>query len=708
MGGVGKTTLALKLADEFKPSYPDAQIYLDLKGVDSQPLTPARAMAHTICSLHPEARIPEIDSELVALYRSVLDGKRVLLLMDNAAKREQVEPLMPPSTSLLLVTSRFHFYLPGLIPKDLNELPEQDAIDLLLKIAHRIGSAAAEIARLTGRLPLALRLAGSALAERLDLSPSDYIRRLIEKKETLGPVEASLKTSYDLLGEEQRRLWRLLSVFPESFDSQAAAAVWNLEMDEAREHIGEFVRSSLVEWEDSEGRYRLHDLARDFARRQMMANERCEGDRRHAEYFLKILHSANLLYSSGGQESFLGLSLFDREWGNIRAGQAWAASRFQECKEEAVTCSSYPAAGSFCLPIRQHLKDRICWLEAAVEAARYQRDRRSEAAHLGNLVLAYLAIGNYRQTIELSTQLLKIAREVQDRQFEGGALGNLGLAYNALGDVQQAARFFEQHLHITREMSDSRGESNALVNLGLTHAALGDFRTAISFYEKVIAISRKIGSLEQEGGAIGNLGIAYAALGDHQRAINYFERHRDIAKQLGDRRGEGTALGNLGTSYIALDDFDHALEHFRQHLAIGIEIGDRAGESYALGNLANIYAVLGDRESALKLCKQRLAMAREMGDRLGEGIAGWNLGIVFEEEGELDSAVDSMEIYVDYLGGIGHSDAEKYAARLKALRARIAEQKSLTPTPVPPPAPPSASAPSSPDPALPSTRPSKA
>src|SRR5436305_627964 len=95
MGGVGKTTLALKLADELKPRFPDAQIYLDLKGVDLEPLTAAEAMAHVIRSFHPEARLPESEPELAGLYRTLLDGKRVLLLMDNAAPRkEQTEPLI--------------------------------------------------------------------------------------------------------------------------------------------------------------------------------------------------------------------------------------------------------------------------------------------------------------------------------------------------------------------------------------------------------------------------------------------------------------------------------------------------------------------------------------------------------------------------------------------------------------------------------------
>ena len=249
-GGIGKTILAVKLANELKPRFPDAQICLDLKGVDPQPLTASQAMVHVIRAFHPEARLPESETDLIGLYRSVLEGKRALLLMDNAASKEQVEPLIPPSTCPLLVTSRFRFTLPGLIDRDLDEMPEEDAKALLLRIAPRIGDAADEIASLCGRLPLALRLAGSTISERKVLSPSEYARRFREGKERLEPVEAALQTSYDLLTEERRRLWRLLAVFPETFDGKAAAAVWDLDAEDAASHLGELERGSLVEWEE--------------------------------------------------------------------------------------------------------------------------------------------------------------------------------------------------------------------------------------------------------------------------------------------------------------------------------------------------------------------------------------------------------------------------------------------------------------------------
>ena len=188
-GGVGKTALALKLAAELSPNYPDARIYLDLKGVSEKPLTAAEALSHVVRTFHPEAKLPEKEDELGALFHSVLHGKRVLLLMDNAKDAAQVKSLIPPEGCTLLVTSRFRFTLPGLHQKSLDTFPPEDAKKLLLEIAPRIKGEAEAIAKLCGYLALALRLAATAIAEHIDLAPDGIPRKASRRKaatETLG------------------------------------------------------------------------------------------------------------------------------------------------------------------------------------------------------------------------------------------------------------------------------------------------------------------------------------------------------------------------------------------------------------------------------------------------------------------------------------------------------------------------------------------
>jgi tetratricopeptide (TPR) repeat protein len=633
MGGVGKSALAFRLAAELAPLYPDAQLYLDLKGVDPQPLAASQAMAHVVRSFHPETRLPESEAEIAGLYRSVLHGKRALLLMDSARDKGQIEPLIPPTGNALLVTSRFHFALPGMTVSDLDELPEADACDLLLRIAPRIDSAAAEIARLCGRLPLALRLAGSALGERPELSPADYGRRLREGTLRFDPVEASLNVSYELLSEEPRRLWRRLAVFPGTFDPPAAAAVWDLEADPAADALGELARSSLVERDDKDGRYRLHDLARSFADRRLQDAEREIARGRHAQHYLKVLQTADDLFEMRGSV-LSGLALFDTEWGSIQAGQAWAASLFPEDAEAARACSDYSGAGGYLLDLRQHPRDQVRWRELALAAARKLGDRRAEGVHLRNLGNSYADLGEHRRAIELFEQGLAIARETGDRRGEGRALGNLGIAYADLGEPRRAIELYEQDLAIARELGDRRGEGKTLGNLGNVHFDLGEYRRAIEVYEQALAITRETGDRRGEGQTLGNLGNAHLNLGNHRRAIELYEQDLAIAREIGDRRGEGAALGNLGI----------------------------------------VYAALGKRDRAIELYEQDLALAREIGDRRGEVIASWNLGDEIERQGDLVRAADLMQVRVDYEREIGHADAEKNAAYLADLRARIAKK----------------------------------
>jgi tetratricopeptide (TPR) repeat protein len=566
-GGIGKTTLALKLAEELKPRYPDAQFYLDLKGVSPKPLTVAEALSHVVRAYHPTAKLPEAEADLRALYFSVLNDQRALLLMDNAAGREQVEPLIPPGGCVLLVTSRQRFALPGLFAKDLDTLPPADARRLLLTIAPRIGEQAEELARICGHLPLALRLAASALAERANLSAADYLRRLSDARKRLELVEASLGLSYDLLDPALQKFWCALAVFPDTFDTAAAAAVWGVNADAAQDTLGELLRYSLVDWREETGRHRLHDLARLFASAHLAAAEREALHRRHATHYLHVLSEADDLYLQSGEATRRGLALFDSEWRNIQAGQAWAAGQ----PGDDTLCSSYPDVGAYFLLLRLRPRERIAWFEAALDAARRLGERDTEGSHMANLGVAYAAMGEVSRAVEFFKQALDVSRETGNRRGEADVLGSLGDVQSYMGEPRRAIESYKEQLRINREIANRRGEGNALGSLGNAWKNLGEPQRAIEFYEQASAVFDEIGDLWAQEQTLINIGAALDDLGETRRAIEFNERAVARATEIGDQMGRAIALYNsavalskLGERARAVSSAEAALEIYEQ------------------------------------------------------------------------------------------------------------------------------------------------
>ncbi len=695
LGGIGKTALALVIADRVKAQYRDAQFIVNLRGASDRPLSPAEALTHVIRAYHPTAQLPESVAELQAVYCSVLEGKRALILLDDARDAAQIKALLPPASCFLLITSRQHFHVPGLRPTDLDTLPPEEARELLLEIAPRIGfviasraaakqspaqpdeiasarkdasrnDAADEIARLCGYLPQALRAAGSLLFNVIDLDPADYAAQLRDERtrlEQIGvdpfigvSVEASLNLSYAMLSPDAQRVFRQLSVFPATFDAAAEEAIC---ADGGHRHLSTLLQLSLAQYNPATKRYHLHDLVRLFA-----GGEGETTSRRHAEYYKNVLSAAQDFYLQGSDGILRGLALFDAEWPNIQAGQAWAVAHIDEDPIAAQLCDDYPDAGTYILDLRLHQRENIRWLEAALNAARQRKDRSAEGVHLGNLGIAYKNLGETRQAIACYEQRLVIAREIGDKRGEGVALGNLGNAYADLGETRQAIEFYEQALIIDREIGDKRGEGADLGNLGNAYADLGETRKAIACYEQTLTVMREIGDKRAKGSILGNLGNAYADLGEMRQAIEYHEQALIIDREIGDRRGEGADLGNLGIAYFTLGETRQAIEYHEQALIIDREIGDRRGEGNALGNLGIAYFTLGETRQAIEFYEQALLVQRAIGDRRGEGNDLWNMALALDKLGQRQQAIAHAEAALKIYEQIEDPNAEKVRRQL--------------------------------------------
>jgi tetratricopeptide (TPR) repeat protein len=352
--------------------------------------------------------------------------------------------------------------------------------------------------------------------------------------------------------------------------------VWKVEIDAALEILGELITAGLIELNKTSDRYHLHDLARVFADAKLDDEERILTHKRHAVHYMGLLSGIAELYLEGCESLLCGLALFDLEWNNIQAGQAWAAAKGNAANEAvARLCITYPGVGAEVLCLRLHSREQIRWLEAGLAAARRLKDPEGEGVVLGNLGLAYAHLGETRRALQFYEQQLAIVRELGDRMGEGIALGNIGLACDELGEPQRAMKFFEQRLTIAREMGDTKGQASALGHLGGACVSLNENRRAIQYFEQQLAIVREIGDLKGESIALGNLGIAHAVLNETQKAISYFEEQLAIARKMGDRVNEGIALWNMSLVLDRLGKRPQAIKLAEHALTIHEQIEDR-------------------------------------------------------------------------------------------------------------------------------------
>jgi tetratricopeptide (TPR) repeat protein len=490
--------------------------------------------------------------------------------------------MLPPSSCDVLITSRRKFALPGLIVLDLDVFSQDEAVEFLSNVYKPNSSPDEhkderevwnEIARLCGRLPLALRTAGSLLANTQDLRPSQYVKELgdeLGRLERLGnegvdlDVRASFNLSYVRLSPKTARVFQKISVFPADFDYRAEEYICE---DKDHTHLSELVRWSFVEFKKEEGRYHLHDLVRLFAAEKLEDEGgkagRNDAFQRHAEYFRDVLSLATEIYENG--DALAGLRRFDLERINIEAGWAWAKRNLASNNTAASICNAI-LDRPYLLELRMHPQERISWLKTALSAARQLKNNRMEGVHLGNLGLAFAALGDARKAIEYYEQALMISREIGDRRGEGKRLGNLGLAYFHLGETRKAIEYYEQALKISREIRDRRGEGKRLGNLGLAYSDLGETHKAIEYHEQALRISREIGDRSGEAADLGNLGRAYSDLGETRKAIELYEQSLAISREIGDRICEGYALFNMSLAFYELDERDHGIDFAKSAL----------------------------------------------------------------------------------------------------------------------------------------------
>lgn len=623
-GGVGKSALARKLAAELARGYPDAQIDVSLRGSAAPSLAVQSAMAEVIHVFDPSSKLPSGADALAGLYRSTLHGKRALLLFDDATDASQIEALMPPEGTLVLVTAWTWFAAPGIEPYDLGEMTPPDAIALVRRIAPRLREEeAAELASRCGYLPLALRTAAGTLANRRDLKPARYLERLASADERVKLIDEVLHEGASMLDASARDAWTMLGVFVADFDLDAAAAVLGVDRDRAGETLSGILERNLIEWDEATERYHLHDLVREYVRRDLTPDNARIAGLRYVEHFTAVAVSADERVAKGGAAMLEGLAVFDRERRNIAAALAWTMDRREACANIAATLQRILSGAAYSLALRELAVDRVSWFAAAAALAKRAGDRLMTCVLLSNLGTAQLELGEPYAAIAAHEEELAIARELLDKRATANAIGNLGVARWAVGRPE-AVPCFEEQLALAREIGDRHIEATALGNLGGVAWRAGDLPAAIARYRERLAIAREIGDKRAEGSALGNLASTLAQTGKIDEAIALYEQRLAIALAIGDRRGEGAALGNLGVVRRDRGELAKAIELLERHLAIAEQLGDPRAEHHALAQLATATASAGDTERSAAFAQRAQLLSHKLNG--GPAEPSWNLG----------------------------------------------------------------------------------
>lgn len=558
LGGSGKTELAFKIAAALRSDFP-MQFLVDLRGQSAPPTSPQQALRQVLQPIFPIVRLPDDFDNLGQLYRESLGRIRALVLADDARDADHVLPLLPPAGCVLLITTRNRFDAGKLKRNaylDLSSLPRSDAAQLLLERCDRLTQAEAEaLAERCGDLPKALQAAASLLAHDPTRRVANYLTDLASYRNRLAhlrdpadsdlDVEATLGMSYEALPDGIQMALCQLSMMPASFDLAAAEAVLRVDAESSAGGAGAvrtLYQRCLVEWTKETDRYHLHDLVRAFALGRIDAVEADAAQSRHASHYRNKFAEAGYAYERGGDGLYFGLSWFDLEQEHLAAAQRWAAKCSSSDETSARICIDLSLRGENLLRLRLRLspKDRMVWHQAALQAARWLGDQRSEGSALGNLGVAYKNQGELHRAIDYYEQSLTLARQLGDHLNEGKVLGYLGNAYSDAGRADLAIACCEQSLTLARAVGERRVEGAALNNLGNAHRDLGMLEQAHTCYEQVLAQSREMGDPIGESIALGNLAEILDRQGDRREAIQLLEESLRIRERISDPRTSRT------------------------------------------------------------------------------------------------------------------------------------------------------------------------
>jgi DNA-binding SARP family transcriptional activator len=609
--GIGKTTLAVHFAQHVRGQFPDGQLYANLRGFDpaGPPMTPAEAIGLFLDALAvPTARIPAGLEAQAALYRSLLAGKRMLVLLDNARDIDQVRSLLPASPGCMaIVTSRNKLTslvaVEGAFPLTLDVLADGEAAELLARHlgAERVTDdlfAVEELIELCARLPLALSIAAARTASHPGLSLAaltadlrDAHGRLdaLDAGHAAANVRAVLSWSYQQLDATAARLFRLLGlhVGPD-INAAAAASMAGLPLDETRRGLGELTAAHLLA-EHSPGRFSCHDLLRAYAAELTRAAD-TEAERRAAtgrmlDHYLHTAHSAALRLHPSRKPITLAAprpSVEPEHIGDAGEALAW----FQAERRVLMAAAGRALEAGF---------DTHAW-QMAWALSRFLDTR-----------------GRWQDWAAIEQIALTATGRLADRAAQASAHQRFGFVSARLGRYEDAYTHLELALRIHTEREDHAGQAYVQHALALTLNYQGRYAEALDHAQRALESWTTAGDLPGRAMALNSAGWFHGVLGDHQQALSCLRQSLGLFRDLGHDEGVASVLDSLGYVHQQLGDYAEATACYQQALGLYREIGGRWGAAETLGHLGDAQYAAGDPAQARAAWEEALAILDDLG-----------------------------------------------------------------------------------------------
>ncbi|MGW5738735.1 MULTISPECIES: AfsR/SARP family transcriptional regulator [Streptomyces] len=604
IGGVGKTTLAVHVAHVARASFPDGQLYVDLQGAGARAAEPETVLGAFLRALGTaDSAIPDSLEERAALYRSVLDGRRVLVVLDNARDAAQVRPLLPGMEGCAaLVTSRIRMVdLAGAHLVDLDVMSPEEALLLFTRIVgeERVTSereAALDVVAACGFLPLAIRIAASRLAARRTWTVSTLAAKLADERRRLDElqagdlaVKATFELGYGQLEPAQARAFRLLGLADgPDLSLAAAAAVLDRPTEETEDLLESLVDTSLVE-SAAPGRYRYHDLVRLYARacaeRELPPTDRETAMSRLLDFYLATAarvyaierpgdRTVDHLETTGkvGLEFSDGAKAFD--WLHAEASCILA------CIQQSMRPGSLQRAVDLLLAAKD-------LAESGASSHRYEvatRMAREAAAAAGN------ARAEGRARVSLAQVLNKFGRfddaavelnraatlglDAQDPWTNGNALNEQGIVNNCINNPSASERYLLEAIAVFRADGNRHSEASALCNLSRALLAMGRTAKSIDLARQGMAIYGDLGVTFRLANAKYTLGLALSQAGRHPEALDQLEDARSIFEVNRQRLWQGATHYRIAQVHFSALRPAQAAQHAEQALSTGCVGGD--------------------------------------------------------------------------------------------------------------------------------------